>query len=166
MKDKFIAIGYHGTDQIHTDKILDGIDFSLNKGDKFLGQGFYLWRDSYDRALRWAKKTKSYAEIDVISILIECNKNDILNFTSTAWNNEEQLIEMYKTHFSHFSFGEFLDYLLIDRQVMINAVIMIDLSHNIKIFNIKDGANETNFAHGDIQICLKNNHPVTKIKVA
>ena len=45
MIDTFVATGYHGTTLSSSENILKAIDYQRNKGDKFLGQGFYLWRD-------------------------------------------------------------------------------------------------------------------------
>ena len=164
MKNKFFAIGYHGTSEDFTPAILSGINFTLNKGDKFLGQGFYLWRDSHDRAYKWSQKTKNFNKIDIILVEMECNKKNVLNFASQSWNNEEDLIQMYLNYFKHLSFGEFLDYLIYDKGNNINIVVIIDLTKNITTFSIKDKRSETNFAFGDIQICLKNNKPIKNIE--
>jgi len=167
MKDKFFAIGYHGTDARYTPSILSGIDFAINKGDKFLGQGFYLWRDSYNRAYKWSQSTRNFESIDILYVKVECKKEHVLNFTSQSWGKENMLLEMHKEHFSDKTFGEFIDYLVYHKDLDINMIVIIDLTKNQTTFNIKDGESETNFAFGDIQICLKNNRPILKIdKVA
>jgi len=167
MKDKFFAIGYHGTDAKYTPAILSGIDFAKNKGDKFLGQGFYLWRDSYDRAYKWSQSTRNFEDIDILYVKVESKKEYVLNFTSQSWGKENMLLEMHKEHFSDKTFGEFIDYLIYHKGLEINIIVIIDLTKNQTTFNIKDGEKETNFAFGDIQICLKNDRPVVKIdKVA
>lgn len=163
MKDKFFAIGYHGTDAQYTPRILSNIDFTINKGDKFLGQGFYLWRDSYDRAYEWSQATKSFQNIDILYVKVECKKEYVLNFTSQSWGNENMLLEMHKNYFSNKTFGEFIDYLIYYEYLEINMIVIIDLTKNQTIFNIKDRKNETNFAFGDIQICLKNDKTIIEI---
>jgi len=160
MKSTFEAVAYHGTDQQFVKNILSNINFAYNKGDKFLGQGMYLWRDSYERACKWARKTKKFDELSIIAFKIKCPKENTLNFTSRTWNRESELIDIWRDKFSYLTFGEFLDELIYNNGMSIYLIIIIDLTKEPKIFYIEDGDNKTNFAFGDIQICLKNNNPI------
>jgi len=160
MKDNFYAIGYHGTDKKYVQDILSKIDYSYNKGDKFLGQGLYLWRDSYTRAVVWAKDTKKFKDLSIIAFKIECEKENVLNFTSTSWNMEEELIGIWQEIFNNLSFGEFLDEMIYNNDMSIDIIVIIDLTKTPNTFHIKDGKSETHFACGDVQICLKNNKPI------
>lgn len=123
----FKAIGYHGTDD--ADVILtDGIDYKRPAGDVFLGRGFYLWRDSYERAFSWRGNKK-----DVIQVECECLKDEMLNFTSTNWNSEKDIIRLYLKYFKpkQIYFGEFIDFLIDELEVDIKLVTIMDLKNKI-----------------------------------
>lgn len=90
----------------------------------------------------------------------------MLNFTSTEWNNEQGVIKAYllaietlkESGMGVFYFGHFLDS-LIKNKTEIKLVTMHDLTDTMNILNIKapeDAEKETNFAFGDIQLCLKD----------
>ena len=154
MKDYFYAVGYHGTDKQHIQNILNGINFALNKGDKFLGQGFYLWRDSYERAFRWAKNR--FDDPTVVLAKIKCKKENVLNFTSRNWNNEKELIELYLQNFSDIYFGEFLDMMIYDFKENYSLVVVSDLGSKslpVMIDNVI-------FVFSDTQVCVKNEKPI------
>ncbi|MCT7488763.1 hypothetical protein N5T63_07615 [Aliarcobacter cryaerophilus] len=162
MKDRFFAVAYHGTKKSFVGSILTKINFQHNVGDKFLGQGFYLWRDSYERALVW-KGVSSYPiekeEKAVIYAKIEEQKNKTLNFTSYNWNQEKDLLRIYNDYFSEdIFFGEFID-MLIAKGLEINVVIIADLRKEPNIIKIDD----MHFAYTDIQICLKNDKPIVEL---
>lgn len=161
MENNFYAVGYHGTNKIYVDNIVDSTNFKLNSGDEFLGEGFFVWRDSYDRAYRWAKKRNDIEDISVIYVKIQGIKDNCLNFTSFNWNNESELIQIYLEDFKNYSFGEYIDF-LISNEVEIDAVIIADLTDDYTIIPIKDGT--THFAQVDIQICLKNKEFIDDIK--
>ncbi len=50
--------------------------------------------------------------------------------------------------------------MIYNNNMSINLIIIIDLTDKLKTFYIEDNENRTNFALGDIQICLKNNDPI------
>ncbi len=164
MKNTFHAIGYHGTDNKYVENILNEIDYSFNKGDKFLGQGMYLWRDSYDRAYKWASKTKECENVGVIAFQIKCNKENVLNFTSQSWNKEEELLTLWQQSFSSLSLGEFFDMMIYENSLKINLIVIMDLNKEPNIIRVEDKRSIANFAFGDIQICLKNNTPIESKK--
>lgn len=156
--DTFIATGYHGTTKSSIPHILDGIDFERNKGDRFLGQGFYLWRDSYKRATKWKgaigappilEKDKAVIRVDVESKITET-----LNFTSYNYNNERKVIDLFlKQKPAKLSFGEFIDFLIKKYDLSINLIVIADIRKKYTKINVD---NITNFVYSDIQICLKN----------
>ncbi|OCL93693.1 hypothetical protein [Aliarcobacter thereius] len=163
MKDKFLANAYHGTKKCFVESILTKVDFQHNSGDKFLGQGFYLWRDSYERALVWQGIPGSRInkeEKAVIYARIEDEKSKTLNFTSYNWNQEKDLLRIYNDYFSDtIYFGEFID-MLIRKDLEINLVIIADLRTKPNIIKI----DKIHFAYSDIQICLKNDLPIKDLK--
>ncbi|MCG3701634.1 hypothetical protein L5F41_05950 [Aliarcobacter butzleri] len=164
MINKFIAIGYHGALQSDIDKILSEIKFDLNKGDRFLGQGFYLWRDSYLRAKVWrgvGEKRSNTEERSVIRVQIEDNIKNTFNFTSYKWNNELKILNMYSELDSNLSFGEFLDFLIYEQKLEINLIIISDLTAAPKIINVD---NNIQFAYSDTQMCAKNLNCITKVE--
>lgn len=163
MKNKLHAVGYHGTNKKFVKNILGGIDFSRNKGDKFLGQGFYLWRDSYERAYKWAKRDCVEDEISVICAKINSCKENCFNFTSYVWNNEKEYFDIYLKDFNHLTFGEFIDLLIEESNLEINLIMIADLKDKPKTVCIEDEDNKTNFAHVDIQICLKNKKAIENL---
>lgn len=90
----------------------------------------------------------------------------MLNFTSTEWNNEQAVIKAYlgaiktlkENGLGVFYFGHFLDS-FIQNETEIKLVTMHDLTDDIHIVNIQapeDIEKETNFAFGDIQLCVKD----------
>jgi hypothetical protein len=162
MKDKFFAIAYHGTKKNFVGKILKEIDFKRNQGDKFLGQGFYLWRDSYERAFLWKGVNGDIEreEKAVIYAKIEDDKKKTLNFTSFNWNKEKDLLRIYNDYFSkNIYFGEFID-MLIENDLEINLVLIADLRKTPNIIPV----DKFNFAYTDIQICLKNKNCIKELR--
>lgn len=150
------AVGYHGTE--NADIILKkGIDYKRLAGDVFLGRGFYLWRDSYNRAFNWQERKQ-----DVIRVEIKCSNDEILNFTSSNFNSEKEIIRIYLKYFKpkNIYFGEFIDFLIDELKIDIKLVTIMDLKDKITKLHIQDpniDKNKTIFSYGDIQICLKNN---------
>ncbi len=165
------AVGYHGTTKDAVQNFLeeDGIDCTYKMGkEPFLGGGFYLWRDSYKRALKWSENHAGDIPEDqsVLEVDIECHSEEMLNFTSTVWNNEQVMIKAYLSAVDTlkeggvgvFYFGHFIDS-FIQCNTNIKLVTMHDLTNKLQMFNIKDPADiqkETNFAFGDIQLCVKD----------
>lgn len=151
----FKAIGYHGTDDASV-ILASGIDYKRPAGDVFLGRGFYLWRDSFERAFSWKGNKK-----DVLEVQCECLKDEMLNFTSTNWNSEKDIIRLYLKNFKpkQIYFGEFIDFLIDELKVDIKLVTIMDLKNKITKLHIQDpfvNKNKTIFSHGDIQICIKD----------
>lgn len=153
----FRAIGYHGTDRDIV--AVDDIYFEYKQyQDHFLGAGLYLWRDSYQRALSWTDNQHKENELkNVIELEIKIKEDEILNFTSSKWGNEFEILKIFsevcKSKKIHF--GSFLDFLIYELGVEIKGITMIDLKTKNHFVPIKSKA-KTLFAYGDIQICVKS----------
>ena len=162
---KYYAIGYHGTTEDGADTILNsGIDFSRREGDVFLGRGFYVWRDSCHVAKDW-KNSKA-----VLEVKIECPQDEMLNFTSRIWNNENDIIALYLEYFlpKNIYFGEFIDF-LIANDIDIKLITVIDLKTKNKTISIPiqdplNPKNKTIFSYGDIQLCIKHQDIVSNLR--
>ena len=162
MINKFIAIGYHGALESDINKILDGIRFDLNPGDRFLGQGFYMWRDSYFRAKAWrgiGEKRENVEKRSVVRSDILAERENTLNFTSYKWNNELNILKMYSEVSTSMSFGEFLDYLIYKKDLSINLIVISDLTAKPKTIKVD---HNIEFAYTDIQMCAKNQKCIVK----
>ena len=156
------AIGYHGTNKEAANDIKNnGINVSFNTDDKFLGQGFYLWRDSLKRARRWAAKPDN-TSVAVLAVEIESKHDEMLNFTSREWGNERELLDIFFRYFKkkNKSFGEFIDFLRKEENLKINVITILDLGRKPKLIPMPK---EINFAYGDIQICVKDMSVVKNI---
>ena len=152
----FKAIGYHGTN----DRDLK-IDYILPQNDVFLGRGFYIWRDSYQRAKTW-KNSKCIYEVK-----LTCPKDEMLNFTSVGWNKELDIMKLYLKYFKpkNIYFGEFIDFLIDEMGVDIKLVTIMDLKNRATKIHIQDPKNESNktiFSYGDIQMCIKEKSVLVK----
>ena len=158
---KYFAVGYHGTSQSGADIIYsNGIDFKRRSEDVFLGKGFYLWRDSYQRAKTWHN-----SEV-VLEIGINTEQENILNFTTSENDNEKMILKIYFEHFEpkNIYFGEYIDF-LIDNGVNIQMTTILDLTNKHILFPTQDPKkinDKTIFAYGDIQICLKSSNCLTR----
>lgn len=67
-----LILGFHGCDKSTTDLVMQGNDLkdSLNDYD-WLGHGIYFWENNYQRALQWAKDSKSIKTPSVIGAVID-----------------------------------------------------------------------------------------------
>ena len=153
----YYAVGYHGTTEERAKIILDNeFDYFRNRGDVFLGRGLYVWRDSFHVAKDW-KNSKA-----ILKVKMKCPQDEMLNFTSRIWNDENNIMALYLKDFlpKKIYFGEFIDF-LIDSKVDIKLITVVDLKTKNKTISIpiqdpeKESA-KTIFSHGDIQICIKS----------
>lgn len=161
---KFKSLGYHGTDMVIESK--DDIKFQYKLyQDHFLGCGFYLWRDSPHRAKSWTENQHKKNTNSVLEVELEANQDEILNFTSSKWSSEFEILKMFsevcKTKNIHF--GSFIDFLIYELGVDIKAIAMIDLKTKNHFVPIKS-TQKTLFAYGDIQICVKNKDIIKNLK--
>ena len=152
---KFHAIGYHGSDNNNLQ-----VNFNLPADDVFLGRGFYIWRDSIERATKWKGSDVVYKAV------IECQKDEMLNFTSTNWNDELAIMKLYLKYFKSkkIYFGEFLDFLIDSVGVDIKLIAIMDMKNRETKLHIQDpynSGNKTIFSYGDVQLCLKDSSVLT-----
>jgi|GEM_PF-4833115 len=164
MNHKFLAIGYHGTDL--DIKTKNDINFDHNQyKDHFLGRGLYLFRDSYKRAKGWTDNQHK-GNSTVLEVKLESDELEILNFTSSKWNYEMDILELFvelcKEHKIHF--GTFLDFLIEQYELDIKAIAIIDLKTKNHFIPIRSEY-KTLFAYGDIQICVKSQDIISELKV-
>jgi len=157
----FIAIGYHGSkDELLKEKI----DFNyMQYEDHFLGRGFYIFRDSYNRAVEWAdNRHKDSKDNHIYQVEIDTSFDKILNFTSTNWGYELDVLELFLEICKKYSihFGVFLDILIDKFKIDIDAIVMIDLRDSSYFVPIVS-EHKTLFAFGDIQICIKSQNIIS-----
>lgn len=68
-----LVIGFHGCDQSTCDRVLYSGE-ALKKSDNsydWLGNGIYLWENSYQRALDWARHSKKIKEPAVLGVIVD-----------------------------------------------------------------------------------------------
>lgn len=55
-----LTIGFHGCDKVVRDELVNNPNRIKKSQETFdwLGNGFYVWENNYDRALKWAKDKK------------------------------------------------------------------------------------------------------------
>lgn len=82
-----IAIGFHGCDESVRDKLVhlpDSVEKSRELFD-WLGHGFYIWENNYERALQWARDKKKRGKIEKAAVLgVVYQLNYCLDFTDSA----------------------------------------------------------------------------------
>lgn len=147
--NNFTAVGYHGTDNSNL-----VLNINLPENDVFLGRGFYIWRDSYERAKEW--KGSEY----IYQANIMCPVDEMLNFTSMNWNDELAIMNLYLKYFKpkNIYFGEFIDFLIDGMDVDIKLIAIMDLKNQATKLHIQDPNNnsKTIFSYGDTQLCIKD----------
>jgi len=65
------TIGFHGCDEIVRDNLVNNPN-SVKKSQEtydWLGNGFYVWENNYERALQWAKDKKLRGTLEVPSVV-------------------------------------------------------------------------------------------------
>lgn len=85
-----LMIGFHGCDESIRNNLVNHPDKVKASQELFdwLGHGFYLWENNYERALLWAKDKKSRGNIEkpsVVGVLYQLNH--CLDFTDSAFIN-------------------------------------------------------------------------------
>ncbi|HNY62886.1 MAG TPA: hypothetical protein PLH70_04200 [Bacteroidales bacterium] len=66
-----LTIGFHGCDEIVRDNLVNNPN-SVKKSQEtydWLGNGFYVWENNYERALQWAKDKKLRGTLEVPSVV-------------------------------------------------------------------------------------------------
>lgn len=81
-------LGFHGCDQSVRDKLVTKPDFVVKSKDVFdwLGNGFYIWENNYERAYQWALDKKERGKLQHPSVLGVIYQLDYcLDFTDSAF---------------------------------------------------------------------------------
>ncbi|MFZ1456976.1 MAG: hypothetical protein WAT46_13105 [Saprospiraceae bacterium] len=91
-----LMIGFHGCDESVRNNLVNQPDKVKSSQELYdwLGHGFYLWENNYERALLWAKDKKKRGSIvnpTVVGIVYQLN--NCLDFTDSAFIN--LLIQYY-----------------------------------------------------------------------
>lgn len=83
-----IMLGFHGCDESIRDALVNSPD-KIKKSNKtydWLGNGFYIWENNYERALRWAidkQKREAIAKPSVVGVVYQLDH--CLDFTDSAY---------------------------------------------------------------------------------
>lgn len=66
-----LMIGFHGCDETVRDKLVNTPNKIRKSEEKFdwLGNGFYIWENNYNRALQWAKDKKDRGTLENPSVV-------------------------------------------------------------------------------------------------
>jgi hypothetical protein len=65
-------LGFHGCDETIRNKLVLDPNAITKSEERYnwLGHGFYIWENNYDRALSWAKEKQKRAKIETPSVLV------------------------------------------------------------------------------------------------
>ena len=81
-------LGFHGCDESIRDHLVNNPN-SIKKSEEtydWLGNGFYVWENNYDRALQWAKDKKKRGTLTTPSVLgVIYQLDHCLDFTDSAY---------------------------------------------------------------------------------
>ena len=96
-----LFLGFHGCDSSVREALLlnpQNIRISTNMYD-WLGTGFYVWENNYERALDWAKNSPKIVNPSVIGVVYELANcldlmdTDCINAIKNSYRDFEMLIE-------------------------------------------------------------------------
>jgi hypothetical protein len=83
-----LIIGFHGCDE-ETRNLLVAHPQNIKRSQElfdWLGHGFYIWENNYDRALQWARDKVKRGGIKKPSVLgVICTLDNCLDFTDSAF---------------------------------------------------------------------------------
>ena len=81
-------IGFHGCDEATRNQLVSSPDIVKKSEENFdwLGNGFYVWENNYQRALKWAEDKKSRGKIKMPSVVgVIYQLEYCLDFTDSAF---------------------------------------------------------------------------------
>lgn len=90
-------LGFHGCDESVRDRLVQYPNILKKSEENFdwLGHGFYIWENNYDRALKWAKDKKKRGTLERPSVLGVVFQLDLcLDLTDSAY------IDILATYYS------------------------------------------------------------------
>jgi len=91
-----LMLGFHGCDESVRDRLVQNPDIIRRSKEVFdwLGHGFYVWENNYERALQWAgdkkKRDRSFGKPAVLGVVFQLDH--CLDFTDSAYTS---IIETY-----------------------------------------------------------------------
>ena len=99
-----LMLGFHGCDESVRDRLVYDPDVIRRSKEVFdwLGHGFYVWENNYERALQWAedkkKRNPSFGKPAVLGVVYQLDH--CLDFTDTVYiRNIERCYEQMKSDF-------------------------------------------------------------------
>lgn len=100
-----LVIGFHGCDEEIRNQLVAHPQSIKRSEESFdwLGHGFYIWENNYDRALQWAKDKVKRGGIKKPAVLgVICTLDNCLDFTDTAYTTMiQQYYELMKRDFEN-----------------------------------------------------------------
>jgi len=85
-----LMLGFHGCDEAVRDQLVNNPD-SVKKSEEvfdWLGHGFYVWENNYDRALKWAEDKRIRGAISKPSVVgVVFQLTHCLDFTDSAYTD-------------------------------------------------------------------------------
>lgn len=81
-------LGFHGCDEAIRNQLVANPNSVKKSGESYdwLGNGFYLWENNYERALKWAQDKKRRKQINKPSVLgVIYQLDHCLDFTDSAF---------------------------------------------------------------------------------
>ena len=85
-----LMIGFHGCDESIRNNLVNRPDNVKSSQETFdwLGHGFYIWENNYERAIQWAKDKKKRGNLKHPSVVgVVYQLNNCLDFTDSAFIN-------------------------------------------------------------------------------
>lgn len=119
-----MIIGFHGCDEAIRNKLVSSPDHVKQSQElhDWLGNGFYLWENNYERALKWAKDKKKRGTLDNPSVVgVIYLLNHCLDFTDSAFID---LLSNYYTSMKK-------DFLAIEKKLPKNKDLPKDEYHDL-----------------------------------
>ncbi len=102
-----LMIGFHGCDESIRNQLVSNPDKVRKSEETFdwLGNGFYIWENNYERALKWAEDKKARGRVKIPSVVGVIYQLDYcLDFTDSAFTDIlSEYYSLMKTRFSFIS---------------------------------------------------------------
>lgn len=119
-----LYIGFHGCDVATRDELVQNPDKIKKSTEKFdwLGNGFYIWENNYNRALKWAKDKKKRGRINEPSAVgVIYSLDYCLDFT------DSKFIDILSTYYQLMK----SDFLEAGKELPINKNLPKDKHHDL-----------------------------------
>jgi hypothetical protein len=85
-----LMIGFHGCDELIRNQLVVNPD-KVRKSEEifdWLGHGFYIWENNYERALKWAEDKKARGKVKIPSVVgVIYQLEYCLDFTDSAFTD-------------------------------------------------------------------------------